>query len=105
MPLAFVIPQTADVPPGETILNFIVLGIGSVCTFIYFACVYVRTRSVWVTAFAHIVMDNSSSAFSYFAVIQNQLLANIGLALTMVIVAVILYRRNAFGVFEEYFRD
>jgi membrane protease YdiL (CAAX protease family) len=103
--LALVIPRTADVPPGETILNFIVLGIGSVCTFIYLAYVYVKTRSVWIASFAHIVMNNSASAFSYFAVIQNQLLANVGLALTMVIVAVTLYRRNVFGIFEEYFRN
>ena len=105
LPLAFVIPQTADVPLGETILNFVVLGIGSLCTFIYLAYVYVKTRSVWIASLAHIVMNNSASAFSYFAVIQNQLLANVGLMVAMVVVAVILYRRNVFGVFEEYFRD
>lgn len=105
LPLAFVIPQAADVPLGESILNFVVLGIGSLCAFIYLAYVYVKTRSVWIASFAHIVMNNSASAFSYFAVIQNQLLANIGLALTMVIVAVVLYRRNVFETFEEYFRN
>ena len=104
LPLAFVIPQTADVPLGETILNFIVLGVGSVCAFIYLAYVYVKTRSVWVASFAHIVMNNSASAFSYFAVIQNQLLANVGLMAAMVIVAVILIRRGALGTFAEYFR-
>lgn len=104
-PVMLFVPQTADVPLGETILNFIVLGIGSVCAFIYLAYVYVKTRSVWVASFAHIVMNNSGSAFSYFAVIQNQLLANLGLMAAMVIVAFILYRRNVFGVFEEYFRN
>lgn len=103
LPLALVIPQTANVPLGESILNFIVLGIGSVCAFIYLAYVYVKTRSVWVASFAHIVMNNSASAFSYFAVIQNQLLANIGLMTAMIIVAVVLYRKNVFGVFEDYF--
>lgn len=104
-PVMLFIPQSADVPLGESILNFIVLGIGSLCTFVYLAFVYVKTRSVWVASFAHIVMNNSASAFSYFAVIQNQPLANIGLALTMIIVAFILYRKNALGVFEDYFRQ
>lgn len=104
-PVMLIVPQTAALSTGEMILNFIVLGIGSVCTFIYLAYVYVRTRSVWVAAFAHIVMNNSGSAFSYFAVVQNQLLANLGLMVTMVIVAVVLYRRNVFGIFEEYFRN
>ncbi|MCC6499563.1 MAG: CPBP family intramembrane metalloprotease [Anaerolineales bacterium] len=103
LPLALVIPQTADIPLGELILNFIALGIGSLCAFIYLAYVYVTTRSVWITSLAHIVMNNSASAFSYFAVVQNQLLANIGLALTMIIAAFILYRKNALGVFAEYF--
>lgn len=105
LPLALVIPQTANVPLGESILNFIVLGIGSLCAFIYLAYVYVKTRSVWVASFAHIVMNNSASAFSYYAVIQNQLLANIGLMTAMIIVVAVLYRKNALGVFEEYFRD
>lgn len=105
LPLAFVLPQTTAILPGESILSFILLGIGSLCTFIYLAFVYVKTRSVWIASFAHIVMNNSASAFSYFVVIQNQLLANIGLTLTMVIVAAILYRKNAFRVFEEYFHD
>lgn len=81
------------------------MGIGSVCMFIYLAYAYVRTRSVWVASFAHLVMNNSASAFSYFAVVQNQLLANLGLMVAMVVVAVILYRRNVFGIFEEYFHN
>lgn len=104
LPLSLIMPQKIDVPLGESILNFSVLGIGSLCTFIYLAYVYVKTRSVWIASFAHIVMNNSASAFSYFAVIQNQLLANLALTLTMIIVAVILYRQNVLGVFEEYFR-
>lgn len=100
LPLALVIPQTAEIPLWQSI----VLGIGSLCAFIYLAYVYVKTRSVWVASFAHIVMNNSASAFSYFAVIQNQLLANVGLALTMIIVAALLVRKGALETFAEYFR-
>jgi membrane protease YdiL (CAAX protease family) len=102
-PVMLIVPQSADVPLWESGLNFIVLGIGSLCAFTYLAYVYVKSRSVWVAAFAHIVMNNSAAAFSYFATIQSQLLANLGLVLTMVIVVVILYRRNALGAFDEYF--
>lgn len=104
-PVLLLVPQTAAVPLWETVLNFLILGIGSICTFTYLAFVYVKSRSVWVPSFAHIVMNNSAASLSYFAVMQNQLLANLGLTLTMVVVAVILYRKNAAGIFEDYFRS
>lgn len=103
-PVALIAPQTAEMSVWESVLNFLILGIGSICTFIYLAYVYVKSRSVWVTSFAHIVMNNASAAFSYFVVLQSQLLANLGLTLTMIIVAIILYRKNLLGVFEDYFR-
>jgi hypothetical protein len=45
------------------------------------------------------------SLMIYFAVIQNQMLANLGLVLTMVIVAIVLYRKNALGTFADYFYE
>ncbi|HEY5730799.1 MAG TPA: CPBP family intramembrane glutamic endopeptidase [Anaerolineales bacterium] len=102
-PVALLFPQNNIFTPVQNILNFIILGIGSVCTFIYLAYVYVKSRSVWVTSLAHIVLNNSASAFSYFAVIQNQLLANLGLAVTMLIVAAALYYKKELKTFEEYF--
>ena len=103
LPLALVIPQTTDTSLGESILNFIVLGIGSICTFIYLAYVYVKSRSVWVTSLAHIAMNNSASSFSYFTVLENQLLANIGLSLTILIVVLVLYYKNELKAFKEYY--
>ena len=88
---------------GERIIDFFILGIGSMGTFIYLVYVYVKSRSVWVTAFAHIVLNNSASAFSYFVVLQNQLLADLGLALAMVIVATILFQRHLPGALKDYF--
>jgi membrane protease YdiL (CAAX protease family) len=102
-PVALIAPQTAEMSVGESVLNFFILGIGSICTFIYLVYIYVKSRSVWVTSFAHIAMNNATAAFSYFVVLQNQLLANLGLALTMVIVAIILYRNNLLGAIEDYF--
>ncbi|NOH02831.1 MAG: CPBP family intramembrane metalloprotease [Chloroflexi bacterium] len=102
-PLALVIPQTAQYQLWQNILNFIVLGVGSVCTFVYLAYVYVKSKSIWVTSLAHIVLNNSAASFSYFVLIENQFLANLGLALTMAIVVIILYLKKAPEVFREYF--
>lgn len=104
LPLALVIPQTAQYPLWQTLLNFIILAIGSVCTFTYLAYIYVKSRSIWVTSLAHIAMNNSAASLSYFAVIQNQILANIGLALTMIIVVVVLYFKKELNTFQEYFQ-
>lgn len=103
LPLTLIIPQTVQYPLSQNILNFVALGVGSICTFIYLAYVYVKSESVWVTSLAHIVLNNSAAAFSYFVIIENQFLANLGLALTMVIVVVILYLKKAPEVFQKYF--
>ena len=105
LPLALVIPQTTQYPLWQNLLNFIFLAVGSICTFTYLAYIYVKSRSVWVTSLAHIAMNNSAASFSYFAVIQNQVLANIGLALTMIIVVVVLYFKRELVVFQKYFQD
>jgi CAAX protease family protein len=102
-PVALIAPQTAEMSIGQRVLDFFILGIGSISTFIYLVYVYVKSRSVWVTSFAHIAMNNSAAAFSYFVVLQNQLLADLGLALTMLIVAIILYQKNLLGAIENYF--
>jgi len=104
-PLALVVPQSVEVPFWESTLNFIILGFGSLCTFTYLAFIYVKSRSVWVTAIAHIVMNNSASAFSYFAIIENQVLANFGLMLTMILVVLVLYKTGKLQAFREYFKE
>jgi membrane protease YdiL (CAAX protease family) len=102
LPLALVIPQTVQYPIWQTLLNFIFLAIGSICTFTYLAYIYVKSESVWVTSFAHIAMNNSAASFSYFAVVQNQMLANLGLTLTMIIVVAVLYYTKELNIFAEY---
>ena len=102
-PVTLLFPQNNAFSSVQAALNFIILGIGSIGTFTFLAYVYVKSRSVWITSFAHIVMNNSASAFSYFAVVQNQLLANLGLALTMLVVVSALYFKKELKVFNEYF--
>jgi hypothetical protein len=48
-------------------------------------------------------MNNSAASFSYFVVIQNQVLANLGLTLTMIIVVVILHYKKELDIFARYF--
>jgi membrane protease YdiL (CAAX protease family) len=84
LPLSFLSGQEIMIN-AEYFLNLIILLAGSLCTFFYLAYVYVKTESVFVTAIAHIVLNNSAASFSYYAVIENQTLANLGLTLTMVI--------------------
>ncbi|MDH4138655.1 MAG: CPBP family intramembrane metalloprotease, partial [Anaerolineae bacterium] len=103
LPLALVVPQTVDYPLWQTLLNLVMMAIGSVCTFTYLAYVYVKSESVFVTSIAHIVMNNSAASFSYFAVIQNQVLANLGLTLTMIVVIAILYFKKELDAFAKYF--
>jgi membrane protease YdiL (CAAX protease family) len=102
LPLAFVIPRTVDYPLWQTALNYFILAIGSVCTHTYLAYIYVKSESVWVISMAHIAMNNAAASFSYFVVIQNQLLANVGLALTMMIVIAVLYYRKELNIFAAY---
>ncbi len=104
LPLTLVIPQTTHYPLWQNVINFSVLAIGSVCSFTYLAYIYVKSKSVWITSVAHITLNNSAASFAYFAVIQNQILANVGLMLTMMIVVAVFYYKKELNVFQNYFQ-
>ena len=101
LPLALIIPQEQSFTIIEQGLNISLLIIGGICSFTYLSYVYVKTENIFVTAIAHIVMNNSAASFSYFIVMKNQLLANAGLCLTMIIVVIILYYTNELKIFRE----
>lgn len=101
LPLGLIAPAATQTPVGEQLLNHFILAVGSVYTFTYLAYVYVKSKSILVTALAHIVLNNSAASFSYFVTVQNQLLANLGLTLTMVSVVAILYFRKELAVFQS----
>ena len=103
VPLIFIMPDTLDFTPWQHIVNGIVLAIGSICTFVFFAYVYAKSGSIWVVSLVHAVFNNGSRSFSYFAKVENQLLANVGLAVTMLGVVVFLHSKKEFKVFEEFF--
>ncbi len=103
LPLALVVPQTVEYPAWQILLNLVVMAIGSICAFTYLAYVYVKSRSVFVASIAHITMNNVSASIAYFAILKNQLVANIGLTLMMLLVVAILYYKKELSVFERYF--
>jgi membrane protease YdiL (CAAX protease family) len=91
LPLALILPSQGSQPMDLAILNHIVLGIGSVSTFVYLSYVYVKSRSIFVTSIAHIALNNAAAALSYYVIVRDQLLANVGLTLTMMAVVTFLY--------------
>lgn len=103
VPLTLVLPGTADVTAWQRVLNGLVLAVGSIFTFVFFAYVYAKSGTIWVASLVHAVFNNGSRSFSYFATVENQLLANLGLAVTMLAVVAVLYFRNEFKVFDEFF--
>ena len=105
VPLVFIMPDTTDFTLWQNIINFIALAIGSICSFIFFAYAFARSGSIWVASLAHIVFNNSSRSFSQYVVIEDQLLANLGLMITMVIVVGILYLRKELNVFRNFLSD
>ncbi len=104
IPISFMVPQTVEVTLGTTLLNSLILAVGSLCTFAYLAYVYVKSGSIFVTSIAHIAMNNAASALSYFVIIQNQTTANLGLTLTMLGVVTFLITRKML-VFETLTTD
>jgi membrane protease YdiL (CAAX protease family) len=96
IPISFMMPQTSGMTVWTSILNYLILGIGSVCSFAYLAYVYTKSGSVFVAAIAHITMNNAAASLSYFVIVQNQILANLGLALTMLIVVAIMVSKKMF---------
>jgi membrane protease YdiL (CAAX protease family) len=103
LPLMLVAPQQND--PQTLVILIPLLALGSICTHTYLAYVYLKTRSVFVTALAHIAMNNAQASLSYLFVVDNMLLANICLVLVMVFVVTVLAATGRFKVFEQYFNE
>jgi membrane protease YdiL (CAAX protease family) len=99
LPLSIVAPSSASLSIIQTILNHLILAVGAICTFTFLAYVYVKSRSVFVASLAHITMNNAAASFSYLVVIEDQLLANLGLTLTMLVVIAVLYFSKELSIF------
>jgi len=102
IPVQFMVPQAVETSPWTSALNYLILAVGSLCTFAYLVYVYIKSGSVFVSSIAHITMNNAAAALSYFVVIQNQTLANLGLTLTMLVVIAIMLSKKIFVPGEFY---
>jgi membrane protease YdiL (CAAX protease family) len=102
VPLTLVMPSQVDMTVWQHVVNGVVLAVGSVLTFVYFAYVYARTGSIWVVSLVHAVFNNGSRSFAYFVTVEDQLLANLGLALTMLAVVAVLHVRKELAVFGGF---
>lgn len=105
LPLLLVIPQTSALQPWETALLQLMSAAGSIFTFTYLAYIYVKSESVFVTALAHISMNNAGTAMSYFMQMQSPWLVNLCLILVMGLVVLILHFSGELGIFARYFRQ
>lgn len=103
LPLMLVAPQHND--PRTLVILIPLLALGSICTHTYLAYIYVKSSSVFVTSLAHIAMNNAQASLSYLFVVDNMLMANIGLVLVMVIVVAVLAATGQFKVLRQYFDE
>ena len=102
-PLVLVIPKTHHMTAAENTLNAVVLATGSVATFVFLAYVFAESGSIWVASFVHAVLNNASRSLAYFAVVDNQVLANVALTTVMVVVVLALYVSGGLRVFRVFF--
>jgi membrane protease YdiL (CAAX protease family) len=102
-PLVLVFPRLEQMTAAESILNVIILAVGSVATFIFLAYVFARSGSIWVASFAHAVLNNASRSLGYFAVVESQVLANLALTAVMVAAVLVLQAKGSLRVLNEFF--
>ena len=96
LPLVLLTPQAGNPTIWLRMLNISLLAIGTIFAHTYLAYVYVKSKSIFVTSIAHISMNNAVASLSYFIIVQNQVLANLGLTLTMLIVVSVMYTKKMF---------
>jgi membrane protease YdiL (CAAX protease family) len=103
LPLGFIQPDPPTFSALESVLNHLALLVASMAAFFFFAYVYVKSRSIWVVSLAHVTQNNAASSFSYFLEVESQFLANLGLALTIVLVAAGLWITGEWREIPRYF--
>jgi membrane protease YdiL (CAAX protease family) len=100
LPLSLITPQDGNLTIWLRLLNISLLAVGTIFAHTYLVYVYVKSRSIFVTSIAHITMNNAAASLSYFVIVQNQILANLGLTLAMLVVTTVLVSRRLL-VFDD----
>jgi membrane protease YdiL (CAAX protease family) len=103
IPLVLVLSKAQSLTILQTIMNIFILAIGSICTFTFLAYVYIKSENIFVVSVAHVTLNNVARSFGYFVIVQNQIMANIGLTITMLIAVAVIYFSKEKQVFKNYF--
>jgi membrane protease YdiL (CAAX protease family) len=103
IPLVLVLSEAQSLTILQTIMNIFILAIGSLCTFTFLAYVYIKSENIFVVSVAHVTLNNVARSFGYFVIVQNQIMANIGLTITMLIAVAVIYFSKEKQVFNNYF--
>jgi membrane protease YdiL (CAAX protease family) len=102
VPLMFILPDTSGFALWQHLLNGAVLAVGTIGTFVFFAWAYAKAGTIWLPSLVHAVFNNGARSFSYFVTVKSQLLANVGLTLTMLGVVAWLYFHVELRVFDSF---
>jgi len=102
IPLSLLSPSIDIIPLWLTIIRYLFLAVGSICTSALFAYCFFKTKSIFVPSLLHITINNSSRSFSYWVVIENQVLADVLLSITMLLIIAILYFTGEMKVFKTH---
>lgn len=101
-PLMLIMPPGPERPLWVNVAEFAIKAIAIIGSHIYLLYAYAKSRSIFVAAIAHIVMNNASMSLSYLAAVQDPLLANLALAVTMLIVVAVLYAKGQLAVIGTF---
>ncbi len=101
LPLSLLSPAVSSYPAVVDALRILFLALGSIATFTVLAYAYVKTGNIFIPSILHGTINNASRAFSYWVSIDNQALADISLAVSMIIIVLALYKTGQFKAFEK----
>lgn len=101
IPLSLLSPAVSSFPPVVDALRLFFLALGSIATFTILAYSYAKTESIFIPSILHGTLNNASRAFSYWISIDNQALADISVAVSMIAIVLALYKVGEFKAFEK----
>lgn len=101
VPLSLVFPEAQPLTPVQSLANVVILAIGAIFTFTFLAYVYVKSASILVVSFAHVVVNNASRSLSYIVILDDQLVANLGLSIAGGVVVLALAWSGELRVFRH----
>jgi len=101
LPLSLLAPTVSSYPAVVDALRLLFLALGSIATFTVLAYAYAETGNIFIPSLLHGTVNNASRAFSYWVSLDNQALADISPAVSMIAIVLALYKTGRFKAFEK----